>query len=184
MMRMLVNEIADARPRLSAIGEATAAADFLQLWMDFFVRNRRRAQGSVKAINEASAPGAGGVSEPENRHLAPGEVVERLHSLSAGELKKLRLIEQRELVGADFSSGTLYQEAVSQALLGERHCPRDVTFGAFLVQSMRSIASHRRAALARQGSDEQSRRLRKSCGPADRGGPTRSGGNPHRAGGR
>ena len=97
MMRMLVNEIADARPRLSAIGEATAAADFLQLWMDFFVRNRRRAQGSVKAINEASAPGAGGVSEPENRHLAPGEVVERLHSLSAGELKKLRLIEQRRL---------------------------------------------------------------------------------------
>lgn len=112
MMRMLVNEIADARPRLSAIGEATAAADFLQLWMDFFVRNRRRAQGSVKAINEASAPGAGGVSEPENRHLAPGEVVERLHSLSAGELKKLRLIEQRRLVGADFSSGMLYQAAV------------------------------------------------------------------------
>ena len=35
MMRMLVNEIADARPRLIAIGEATAAADFLQLWMDF-----------------------------------------------------------------------------------------------------------------------------------------------------
>ena len=40
MMRKLVNEVADARPRLSAIGEATAAADFLQLWMDFFVRNR------------------------------------------------------------------------------------------------------------------------------------------------
>ena len=106
--------------------------------------------GSVKAMNEANAPVAGNVSAAENRHLALGEVVERLDSLSAGELKKLRLIEQRRLVGTDFSPGMLYQEAVGQALLGERHCPRDVSFVAFLVQSMRSIASHRREALARQ----------------------------------
>jgi DNA-directed RNA polymerase specialized sigma24 family protein len=99
---------------------------------------------------EVSAPTAGSVSEPGNRHLAPGEVVERLDSLSAGELKKLRLIEQRRLVGTDFNAGMLYQEAVCQALLRERHCPRDVSFVAFLVQSMRSIASHRREALARQ----------------------------------
>ena len=101
-------------------------------------------------MNQASAPDADSVSEPENRHLAPGEVVERLDSLSAGELKKLRLIERRRLFGTDFSPGMLYQEAVCQALLGERHCPRDVPFVAFIVQSMRSIASHRREALARQ----------------------------------
>jgi DNA-directed RNA polymerase specialized sigma24 family protein len=101
-------------------------------------------------MDEASSPVAGSVSEPENGHLAPGEVVERLDSLSAGELNKLRLIEQRRLDGTDFSPGMLYQEAVCQAILDERHCPRDVPFVAFLAQSMRSIASHRRAALARQ----------------------------------
>ena len=89
-------------------------------------------------------------AEPESRHLAPEEVLERLDSLSAGELKKLRLIEQRRLAGTDFSPGLLYQEAVCQALVGERHCPREVSFVAFLAQSMRSIASHRRKALSRQ----------------------------------
>jgi DNA-directed RNA polymerase specialized sigma24 family protein len=44
----------------------------------------------------------------------------------------------------------LYQESVCQALLGERRCPREVSFVAFLSQSMRSIASHRRKELARQ----------------------------------
>jgi hypothetical protein len=56
-------------------------------------------------MDEASSPVAGSVSEPENGHLAPGEVVERLDSLSAGELNKLRLIEQRRLDGTRFQSG-------------------------------------------------------------------------------
>jgi DNA-directed RNA polymerase specialized sigma24 family protein len=35
-------------------------------------------------------------------------------------------------------------------LLGERRCPREGSFVAFLAQSMRSVASHRRKELARQ----------------------------------
>lgn len=101
-------------------------------------------------MDHASAPLAGELTEAESRRLAPEEVLERLDSLSVAQLRKLRLIEQRRLAGTDFSPGLLYQEAVCQALVGERHCPREVSFVAFLAQSMRSIASHRRKALSRQ----------------------------------
>jgi DNA-directed RNA polymerase specialized sigma24 family protein len=101
-------------------------------------------------MNEASAPFAGDLGEPENRHLTPEEALERLHSLSPGELRKLLLIEERRLAGTDFSQGMLYQEAVCQVILGERRCPREVPLVAFLAQSMRSVASHRRKALSRQ----------------------------------
>ncbi len=101
-------------------------------------------------MNHASAPLAGGLSEPEGRHLAPEEVLERLNSLSGEDKRRLKLIELRRLSGTDFSDGLLYQEAVCQALLGERRCPRAVSFAAFLAQSMRSIASHRRKKLSMQ----------------------------------
>jgi hypothetical protein len=99
---------------------------------------------------DASAPLAGELSEPESRHLAAEEVLARLDSLSPEEKRRLRLIELRRLSGTDFQEGLLYQEAVCQVILGERRCPRNVSFVAFLAQSMRSIASHRRAELARQ----------------------------------
>jgi len=108
------------------------------------------AQDGVKAMDHASASAASELSEPESRHLAPEEVLERLDSLSAEEKRRLRLIERRRLSGTDFREGLLYQEAICQALLGERRCPPKVSFVAFLAQSMRSISSHRREALARQ----------------------------------
>ncbi len=101
-------------------------------------------------MNHASASAAGELSEPESRHLAPEEVLERLDSLSAEDKRRLRLIEWRRLSGTDLREGLLYQEAICQALLGERRCPRKVSFVAFLAQSMRSISSRRREALARQ----------------------------------
>jgi DNA-directed RNA polymerase specialized sigma24 family protein len=126
----------------------------LDFWFSpgIFVRNGAAGghKGGVRAMNHASAPLAGEITEPESRHLAPEEVLERIDSLSTGELRRLRLIEQRRLAGTDFSPGLLYQEALCQAIVGERHCPRDVSFVAFLAQSMRSIASHRRKALSRQ----------------------------------
>lgn len=70
--------------------------------------------------------------------------------LTSEDKRRLKLIELRRLSGTDFQEGLLYQEALCQALLSERHCPCDVSFVAFLAQSMRSIASHRRAELARQ----------------------------------
>ena len=113
-------------------------------------RCRKRAQDGVTAMDHASAPLAGELSESESRHLAPEEVLERLDSLSPEDKRRLKLIELRRLSGTDFQEGLLYQEAVCQALLGERRCPREVSFVAFLAQSMRSIASHRRKALSRQ----------------------------------
>jgi DNA-directed RNA polymerase specialized sigma24 family protein len=94
---------------------------------------------------------AGELSQPEQtKHLTAEEVLAKLDSLSAEDKIRLRLIERRRLGGTDFQEGLLYQEAVCQAILGERRCPRATSFVAFLVQSMRSIASHRREELARQ----------------------------------
>lgn len=99
---------------------------------------------------DANAVVDGDLSEPQNGHLASEEVLEKLDSLSAADKRRLRLIELRRLSGTDFQEGLLYQEAVCQVLLGERRCPREGSFVAFLAQSMRSIASHRRKELARQ----------------------------------
>ncbi len=85
----------------------------------------------------------------ETVHLAPEEVLEKLDSMSADDKRRLRLIERRRRGGTDFGENELYSEAVCQAIVGERRCPRDESFIAFLAQSMRSIASHRREALAR-----------------------------------
>jgi hypothetical protein len=85
----------------------------------------------------------------ETEHLALEEVLEKLDSLSADDKRRLRLIERRRRGGTDFQENELYSEAVCQALVRERKCPKDEFFVAFLAQSMRSIASHRREALAR-----------------------------------
>jgi len=85
----------------------------------------------------------------ETEFLAPAEVLEKLDSMSADDKRRLRLIERRRRGGTDFQENELYSEAVCQAVVGERNCPRDESFVAFLAQSMRSIASHRREALGR-----------------------------------
>jgi hypothetical protein len=85
----------------------------------------------------------------ETEYLASEEVLEKLDSMSADDKRRLRLIERRRRGGTDFGENELYSEAVCQAIVGERRCPRDESFIAFLAQSMRSIASHRREALAR-----------------------------------
>jgi hypothetical protein len=85
----------------------------------------------------------------ETEHFASEEVLEKLDSMSADDKRRLRLIERRRRGGTDFGENELYSEAVCQAIVGERRCPRHESFVAFLAQSMRSIASHRREALAR-----------------------------------
>ena len=109
---------------------------------------------------------SGEAPQPETKHLAPEEVLEKLDSLSGEDKMRLRLIEQRRLGGTDFKEGELYQEAVCQAIVGERNCPRDESFVAFLAQSMRSIASHRRARPEETGADVKRpmvRKHRRSC---------------------
>jgi DNA-directed RNA polymerase specialized sigma24 family protein len=101
-------------------------------------------------MDHASASAIGELSKPETKHLAFEEVLEQLDSLSPRDKRRLKLTELRRLSGTDFQEGLLYQEAVCQVLLGERRCPREGSFVAFLAQSMRSVASHRRKELARQ----------------------------------
>jgi DNA-directed RNA polymerase specialized sigma24 family protein len=101
-------------------------------------------------MSDASPSLAKDLGEPEPAHLSPEEVVERIDSLTADELQRLWIIERRRIDGTDFGERMLFQEAVCQAILGERRCPRDVSFVAFLAQSMRSVASHRRERLSRQ----------------------------------
>jgi DNA-directed RNA polymerase specialized sigma24 family protein len=101
-------------------------------------------------MNDASPSLAEDLGEPEPAHLSPEEVVERIDALSADELQRLWKIERRRISGTDFGERMLFQEAVCQAILGERRCPRGVSFVAFLAQSMRSVASHRRDRLSRQ----------------------------------
>ncbi len=102
--------------------------------------------------DESGSPKGGAAAGPDTKHLAPEEVLEKLDSMSADDKRKLRLIERRRRGGTNFQENELYSEAVTQAIVGERHCPRDESFIAFLAQSMRSIASHRRKALGRMDS--------------------------------
>ena len=115
-------------------------------------------------------------------HLAPEEVLKKLESLSAEDKIQLRLIERRRRSGTDFLEGHLYREAICLALLGDRKCPRDVPLIAFLFQTMRSLASHRRAQLKRQESYLEDKPRRQRVGAAESRGSAQSGDGAHRTG--
>ncbi|MHC2276468.1 hypothetical protein ACVME8_003079 [Bradyrhizobium diazoefficiens] len=102
--------------------------------------------------DKSGSPKGGVAAAPETKHLAPEEVLEKLDSMSADDKRRLRLIERRRRGGTNFQENELYSEAVTQAIVGQRRCPKDESFVAFLAQSMRSIASHRRKALGRTDS--------------------------------
>jgi hypothetical protein len=107
----------------------------------------------VTAAKQASAT--------PNTHLCAVEVFAAFAALSADDKLKLDAIERIKRWGTGFGRGQLLHEAFCQVVLGERRCPRDVPLMAFLVQTMRSLASHERArqrrtasmdAVAREGS--------------------------------
>src|ERR1700738_4529075 len=100
-------------------------------------------------MDDMSAISIAEKTEATEKHLAPEEVLEKLDSMSVDDKLRLRLIERRRLGGTDFQEREIYKEAVCHAVVGDTLLPRDVTFVAFLAQSMRSIASHRRKARAR-----------------------------------
>lgn len=64
--------------------------------------------------------------------------------MSPDDKLKLGAIEAIKRGGTGFAAGELLHKAVSRALTGERNCPRDVPFMAFLVETMRSITHHER----------------------------------------
>jgi len=77
-------------------------------------------------------------------YLDADEISAGFEALSADDKLKLGAIETTRRSGTEFGPSELIQEALCRALLGKRKCPRDVTFMAFLVETMRSIASHAR----------------------------------------
>lgn len=82
-------------------------------------------------------------AEPRE-HLGFDEVGAAIDSLSTAEKLKLLSIERLHLGGTGYGSNELLQEAMCRALIGERNCPRSLSFFVFLVQTMRGIAYHER----------------------------------------
>jgi DNA-directed RNA polymerase specialized sigma24 family protein len=81
---------------------------------------------------------------PKQDCLSSDEISAAFDGLSPDDRLKLRLIENHLLGGTGMSKGDLVHEAVCRSLTGRRNCPRHINFMAFLVETMKSIASHAR----------------------------------------
>lgn len=83
-------------------------------------------------------------SAPMQDHLSSDQVSTAFDALSPDDRLKLGAIEKHLLSGTAMGKGDLVHEAVCRALTGKRNCPRAVPFMAFLIETMKSIASHAR----------------------------------------
>lgn len=81
---------------------------------------------------------------PKREFLRTDEIGPAFDGLSRDDKLKLYAIEAIRRRGTTFGKGELLREAVCRALDGERKCPREVPFMAFLVMTMTSITSHAR----------------------------------------
>jgi hypothetical protein len=84
------------------------------------------------------APPDGGV------HLDHDEVLATIDALSPEDRLRLDGIEGVLRRGTQFAPRGLVHEAFCRVIMGDRRCPKDVPFMAFLVMTMKSIASHDR----------------------------------------
>jgi DNA-directed RNA polymerase specialized sigma24 family protein len=81
----------------------------------------------------------------EGDSLGADEIGTAFEGLSVEDKLKLQAIETLFRGGTGFGPHELVYEAVCRTLVGDRSCPRDVPFMAFIVETMRSIAYHERA---------------------------------------
>jgi hypothetical protein len=81
---------------------------------------------------------------PRGEFLSTDELIGAVNALSPDDKFKLDAIEGIRRRGTGFGQGELLHEATCRTILGARACPRDVAVMAFLVETMRSIASHDR----------------------------------------
>lgn len=98
--------------------------------------------------------------------LTPEEFVKAFGDLSPDDRLRLTLIERPLLWGTSFGKGDLLNESICRTLLGRRRCPREVPVVAYLVEVMRSLASHGR---------EREKRMVLSAEPGEFTSPTSSG---------
>ena len=90
---------------------------------------------------------------PEEECHSAAEFGEALGELSAEDKLKLAAIGRVMCSGTGLDAQDLMHEAICRALEGSRRCPRAVPVMAFLVQTMRSVASHARRSQARMEVD-------------------------------
>lgn len=80
--------------------------------------------------------------EPAKDHASTDEVARALVALSSANKARLRFAAQLRSVGLTAVSWEdLVSEATARALSGARRWPKDVPFVAFMIQTVRSIAS-------------------------------------------
>jgi hypothetical protein len=93
------------------------------------------------SLSDANAVGG----KPEaGDHLDPEEVAAAYEALSPDDKLKLMAVERQLLGGTGRQPKELFWEAMYRARCRKRRCPRHVPVMAFLVEAMRSIASHDR----------------------------------------
>ncbi|MCM0754228.1 hypothetical protein M7784_03080 [Desulfovibrio aminophilus] len=82
--------------------------------------------------------------------ISPEEFDQQLQGLSQADNHRLMKIAAIYATQCDFSPDELLQEAVTRALEGRRHCPRDVRAVPFLAEVMRSIRADANKAAGRK----------------------------------
>jgi DNA-directed RNA polymerase specialized sigma24 family protein len=102
-------------------------------------------------MGQSGQEGIQSVSAPD--HLDPEEITDAFDSLSPQDKLRLEAIEKVYLGGTGFSPNQLLHETMCSTIMGDRKCPRHVSFMAFFIQSMRGIASHEREKRARETPD-------------------------------
>lgn len=81
---------------------------------------------------------------PGNDYLTSAEISAAFKALSVDDRLKLGAVETIRRSGTHYGKGELLHEAICRALMGHRKCPRQVSFIAFLMMTMKSLSSHAR----------------------------------------
>lgn len=93
--------------------------------------------------------------QKQDESLGVDEISAALDALSPDEKLKLAKVESIRRSGTEFGPGELIHETVCRALTGDRKCPRETPFIAFLAMTMRSIADHARRDRLRMAASPQ-----------------------------
>ena len=88
-------------------------------------------------------------SDSSDEYLCPEEVTAAAKALDADDKMKLDEVEKIRRRGTGFGEGELLHEVFCRVWLGKRKCPRSTPVMAFIIMSMRSIASHDRSTRAK-----------------------------------
>lgn len=98
----------------------------------------------------AAGPDVEAVEAPRDDDFHEPEAVDRAYSaLSTDAKRKLLSVEGRWRGGTSFGPGELFREAMTRAQRGNRNWRKVVVFEAFIINTMRSVASHDRTRLNR-----------------------------------